>query len=153
MTFLSKILSYVISTWFFEIHDSRNFKVERFSFNSRFYFKHIRVVCSKLVQNHTRNEMNKAPNVPNVVTSSRCDVETSRCCETPLPPSSHDMAGPYVAKSPHRDIETSSLSDVEMSQRWNVMTLGVFDSNVMSSHFTSHHVMSRYVTSRHFGFR
>ena len=34
-------------------------------------------------------------------------------------------------------------------RRRHIATLGVFDSNVMSSHFTSHHVMSRHVTSQH----
>ena len=50
----------------FEIHDSRIFKDERFSFNSHFYFKHIRVACSKLVQNHDIKELNKAPASRNV---------------------------------------------------------------------------------------
>ena len=37
-----------------------------------------------------------------------------------------------------------SHRDVEMSRRHHVVTFGVFDSNVMSSHITSSHVMSQH---------
>ena len=45
------------------------------------------------------------------------------------------------------NIKTSRLWHVLTPQRHHIATLGVFDSNVMSSHFTSHHVTSYHVTS------
>ena len=75
------------------------------------------MACSKLVQNHVRKEMNKAPIVPNVATSNRRNAMrvqnptvafTFRCRNVAT------LAHPYVAM------------------------LRVFDSNVMSSHVMSH---------------
>ena len=45
---------------------------------------------------------------------------------------------------PRHDVGTSRRCNVVTSLRWYVATLGVSDSNVMSSHFVSHHITSQH---------
>ena len=77
------------------------------------------------MQNHARNIINKAPAVLNIATCQRRDVVTSRHYEG--------------SKNPTTAL-TSRRLNVTTLPLHHVATLGVFDSNVMSSYFRSHHV-------------
>ena len=71
--------------------------------------------------------------------SERRDVTMSLCWNI------ETSTLPYIMTSPRHETGTSSHREIGMSRCHHVVTLelrdvGVFDTNVMSSHFRSHHV-------------
>ena len=64
--------------------------------------------------------------------------------QNPLSPSRRD-----VATSRRWNVATLAHPYFSTLEHHHIVTLGVFDSNFMSSHFRSHHVMSCHVTSHH----
>ena len=98
-------------------------------------------MCSKLVQNHTRNKMNKAP----AVDTSRCrHVATSKHRDAMR------VQNPTATFTSRRRDVGKSLSHIAMSERHDVTTLRRWECLTQTScQVTSRHIMSCHVTSQH----